>query len=259
MLNCSMLFAYATDGGRQAGFSESWYRDGAVADARPELVNLATARAAMLPTLVSIIGLRIQIVGGRSVSYQQFFQGTRSNVQDIPQMAVQCVVAGDVANSKKRFSMRAVADARVIGGDYNPAAWFTAAADIFAGVLVGSGFKFRSRKQSNPTVGLLSISSAGVFTLQAALAFNPGDFLTLLRVSDNNGKPISGNFYVNAPVTGTTGTFANWGGQTVGQSGKVRKLEYEYPSVVANSFVIEKIMTRKVGRPFFLYRGRARR
>ena len=259
MIRSTMLFTYRSGLGRPGGWSESWYYDSDLPNAVPPLRDLALHRAGMLPNSVKITGFRFSELGGRSSSMSVSMPGCLHSSQDIPQMAALCIVGGQGVPNTKNFTLRGIADTSVSLGDADFTAPMQAAMTTFGFKLSANNFKFRARKLSNPSIGVLSIAVDGTFSLLGDLTFNQGDFLTLLRCKATNGKPIAGNFYVGVKTDARNGKFANWPNLQVAQIGSVRKLEYIFPIVAVNSFAFKKIVTRKIGRPFDAYHGRARR
>ena len=253
---CTMLFETRTDKGRVSGFSETWYRDGTIADNMLQLQDLSKRGAGLLSNADGIIGQRIQQLGGRAVTASTSWPGVQVVDQDIPQVAALCYVLDAGKVYKKTFLLRAMVDDSIIKGDLVTGRQLTALFQSYANEL-GASWRFRVRDVTKPVAGLISIAADGTFVLTGDLVFNQGDYLTMLRVKSTLGKAVKGNFYVGTKVDSRNGKFANWGGQIVAANGKVRVFAYDYALVDRNSFTIVRSAVRKVGRPFFLYRGRA--
>jgi len=263
ILRASMIFGYFTERrGRPAGMSESWYLNSDPTAAMAALKVLCQKRMGMAPQSVFIHGQRVQVLepAGRSVTDNEEFLGARvAATQDVPQVALQCVVKNAANTLAKSFSMRMMPDAVFKGGDYTPGevAGFAAAVTAFGTALAAGSWQWRARRTSNPRAKIVSIAADGTFVLEPGITFDQWKSLTLMRVVNTAGKSVVGNFVVSVKTDNQNGKFANWGGSTVQGKGAVRLLEYDYPIVAPGSFKVVQAMIRKVGRPSNLYRGRA--
>lgn len=257
MKKLTFIMSQRTGQNRTAGFSETWYFDGDLASAKLSADSVAKKRAALMTSAASINALRIQDIGSRARIFQFVYPGNITTGQDIPQMALNLRVDGQGFLNSKTFQIRGLPDVNVATGDYTPVAGYAGLLNQYAGSLASWSFRFRGERLSNPQVAILSVSSLGVFVLAADLVFNIGDYVTLLRTNNTTGLNVSGRYYVSAKTTAQSGTLAAWDGGTVTNKGKMRKFDYDYPIVAANSLVVGQVTTRKVGRPFDLYRGRA--
>ena len=255
-VKATMLFQQTTERGRVGGWSETWYKDGTFTAVNTALKALCTARANLLPIDSEIIGQRVQIPGGRAFTDNSIFPGQAAKKNDIPQMAAQCRILASNGVNAKIFSMRGVPDDLVVGGDLIPGA-ATPLYTAFGNRLGLDSWQIRSRDNQQPTAGIISIGIDGLFTLTNVIPFAVGDYLTLLHVKNTAGRAVTGNFYVKTVVNPTQGNFANWPGSAVIEVGKVRKLVYVFNNVDKSTFRLLRVMVRKVGRPFDLYRGRA--
>jgi len=258
MTKVTHLFELVTEDGRAAGWSESWYVDDAPLNALIKLRSVGGARANLMPTFSKIVGARAAILGGRSITDNYVINGRTRLPRDIPQMALSVAVFSAEFAQKKTFSLRGWNDDEVQGGAFAPTQT-RPQLTAYAEQLSISGFRFRARDISQPTAAILSIDATGVFTLGGDCALAVGDFVTLLRVRDTNGRSVTGNFYVRLVTNARQGQLASWPtGVVVGEKGKMRRLSYIYPLVDRGTGIrINRIQTRKVGRPFSLYRGRA--
>lgn len=259
MKKITFIMNQRTGNNRTAGFSETWYFDGSMDNALTAANQVAKKRSALMTSAANISAFRIQDIGTRAQIFQATSPGNIVSGQDIPQMALNVRVGGQGVVNTKTFQLRGIPDVNVLAGDYTPAANFNALLSQFAGSLSTWSLRFRGENLANPQVNVLSISNVGVFALAADLVFAVGDYVTLLRCQSTTGKNVSGRYYVTSKVDARNGTFQAWDGSQVVNKGKLRKFEYIYPLVANNSLVIGQITTRKVGRPFDLYRGRATR
>lgn len=258
MLRFSMLFHSVSANVRVAGWSESWYFDGDVLAAETPAQRLCEARAAILPSNSKIIGQRYQVIGGMSRTSSLIFPGTTRLGNDVPQMALLCRVVAIGTANKKLFTLRGLPDNYVVAGELAAVDQLVPAVRNYLTNVSILGFRFRGRTLTNPQVNILSVAADGTFQLTADLIYNQGDYLTMMRVKDVFGRSVKGSFYVLTKTDARNGRFASWpAGVAVGQNGRVRKLEYQYPQIAGVGSQYLRVVVRKVGRPFDLYHGRA--
>jgi len=272
VLRATMIFSYTSESGRQAGWSESWYLGASILDAQvaANMNQLMLARVRMLPAPGLITGYRLTQINDapfgtgnalRSLSFEDNIPGAYTNrdntfQQDIPQMALQARVLSASTLNVKNYDIHGLPDGIVQGGKYIPTGAFTQGFVAFAGVLSQRQFQFRGLDLTQAKTGIASISDTGAFTLTGDNPVEVGQWLMMLRVKDITGKPVKGTFYVLTKPTARTGTLLNWTGQTVGQSGEVRRRNFVYLAVQQGSNTPLRATTRKVGRPSNAYRGR---
>jgi len=259
MYKFTSLFQQTTAKGRVAGWSETWYFDGSETAARAVADGYNKRRSGLISVAGGSVAFRLQQVGQRALVVENVYPGISPSAQDIPQMALQCSVLGQGVNNRKVFQLRGIPDSIVDRGDYVPTVAFQTNFDALAAFLPTNQVRFRAINQANPQVNIISISQAGVMVLAAPLTFAVGSYITLLRCKATNGESVSGTYFVQAKASNTECTLAQWNFQAVSFKGQARVLDYIYPIVGAATLLATKIGTRKVGRPFDLYRGRALR
>lgn len=259
IMKVTTLYNQATGTGRSGGFSETWYYDGTMDQANTAATTLLKPRMDLLGASCRVFAIRVQEVGGRSLTYPFDTPGLGNADQDIPQMALNCLVLSATGLNVKRFQLRGFRDSNVSQGDFVPAGQVIPSLTDYGRRLVNNNFRFRAKKLDNPKIGILSIAGNGDFETVAPIALVVGDYVELLNAKGPFGQSVSGKYFVKTVATAKTGTLANWGGTVVAQSGTMRKLEIIYPLIKAGSFTTLRITTRKVGRPFGLYLGRRTR
>jgi len=258
MLKVTLCMNQSTGKGRVGGFSETWYKDGTVQDTVIPVNALWKARQALLSSTCRFIGYRVQEVGGKGTFVVRDDVGLLQDAEDIPQMALNVYVDSATTTARKTFQLRGWADTGVEFGDYKPANSSTQMLAQMNTALVNGLWRFRSKKQ-NPKVGILSIAANGDFVLTGDLVFVQGSYIDVMRAKNSFGQNVSGRYYVQIATNARSGKFADWPGTIVGQSGKARVSEFEYVLIKPQSLTALYITTRRVGRPFGLYRGRATR
>lgn len=237
------------------GFSETWYRDSSITDAIEEIQLLAMRRARMLTNNATIVGARFQNIGGASQTIKMRYVGTVVRDGDLPQVALNVRLIGQNNDYKKMMQLRGIPDGRVEFGEYRPSRDFAAAFDGWVTALATNGWRFQARKKSTPRVKIFSIDSLGNFVIAPGATYAVNDQVILRNVRNANGNGVSGTFYVEARTNDQNGKLRGWTGGTVGESGTFAKLEFEYMQVARGGIL--NATTRKVGRPFTQFRGRA--
>lgn len=269
-LKCTALFQHVTNTGaeggvlttpapitRVGGWSESWYLDAETVspDDRFRRVNLA--RAALLPIGCSIIGQRYQMVEpvGSSQTGSFVYPGTAGTLADVPQMALFCRVHAVNAINIRPAVLRGIPDARAVRGEYNPSDAYTKAISLYFGELATWGFKFRGRDLSAPQLPLIHILADGSVQTEVAHTYVVGDMVQVLRAVGADGRKRGGRFQVTA-VLNSFHFSINWNQLFDSTGGRVRKdLGYSYYDIVT-PVDIRGVTVKRVGRPFFQYRGR---
>jgi hypothetical protein len=257
MYKISFIMTQPTGKQRVGSWSETWYRDGAASEIVAPINDWIKRRCAMLPSVAGCNGYRVQLVGGRGEITRNYVPGNITTEQDIPQMALNCSCKGSGTQNVKTFQMRGIPDGNVIEGDFQPTAAFNTAFNQFGGQLAGSQFRFKAKDLTKPKVRIVSVTAGGEFTLNGDMDFAVGDFLQVLKCTNTVGDTVKGEFYVQTRTTARTGTFLNWAHGIVTLKGEMRLVAYIYPLVQSGTVKAVYITTRKVGRPFDLYRGRA--
>lgn len=256
MYKISIIFRQVTGKGKAGSYSETWYVDGSQATAEQAIDAYAKRRAAFLTNKSRIVAARAQLVGGACKLFKMNYPGVLGTDGDIPQMALNCTVQGQGVGNKKSFQLRGIPDGNVFDGDFEPNEQFNAAFTQWVSSLNTRQIRFRGKDLTASQIAIVQVTDLGVFSLQAALNFNVGDTVQLIRAHNTIGKNVCGMYYVSAKTSNQSGTLLNWTGGTVTLKGKMRVSTYIYPLVDSNTVEQQDITTRKVGRPFGLYRGR---
>lgn len=247
------------DRGRIAGWSETWYFSGSIAEAYDAIGRVEKKRAAFLTNHAAIVGYRIGIIKGASQIFTADTPGAYSTPQDIPMSSLNCVVAANSIPNVKRFQLRGLADVQSKFGEWSKDGIVPGLVAQYGASLAAQQIRFRALDQSTPRVAIRSIAPDGTFTCDAGLTFLEGANLTVLRCRNTAGKSANGTFKVVTKTSDQAGRFGNWNGGTVNVSGQMRAVAILYPTVKPGSFAVLGVTTRKVGRPFGLYLGRRRK
>lgn len=269
----TLLFNLVTGGGpgqtlqRQGGWTESLYADQAniqivknnlfgIQGGLNPIFPITQTRAALLPTGAQIVGQRIQQVEpvGPTTSFGAVYPGGAGLAQDVPQMSLLIVVPGLGVRNTRRWILRGMPDARVVNGEYSPAAQWTADFNSFTQSL--GNWNFRALNLDAAAVDITSISSAGAVVTNGNSPFAQFAVLKIMRVQDAGGNNVSGKFTVaTVGPNANNFTLANWtAGNCTG--GRARVLQYIYPFIDTANVAINRTVVKKVGVPSIRYRGR---
>lgn len=278
-IKCIMLFQEVTTPGVSspfigyagrahiAGWSESvwWYETDAVSDAINALIlgtggrpGLMPTRAALLAPAVSIVGVRLYSGGsGRGQFLSRQFPGSSPSLTEIPQMALLCKTSSTSGAVSRRFTLRGIPDEQVVGGEFSPSGLYQASLrDYFLALF---SFRFRAIDPSNPIYQVNNISAGGVVTLMVNNPYAIGNFLTFNRLNLASGSQVPASGFITAvgPMANQF-TVAPWAlAATTGGTATMRGTGFFSMNPTYTSAV--RITTRRVGRPFEQYRGRASR
>lgn len=262
MLKCDMLFRQQTNKSgstqnpvRVGGWSEGWYLADNAVDPFGKLNQLCTFRARLLTDAAAIIGQRIRKVGGSASTAGRVFIGALSVRADIPQMALLATIRGVNVNNVRRFVLRGMPDSVVEEGEFTNFSTTNRNLLGYDHALSDLGFCFHGRKLDALTVGVESISDAGVVTPSTLFPVSAGMRFRTLRVTSTvTGNVISVVRTVVA-FTSTTFTLGNW---TFGAAtgGKLRQEDEVFPACLRDSLAKNRVVTHKVGKDFFQYHGR---
>lgn len=243
---------------RSGGWSESVYhaQQLTLAQLNLPLVNLVNKRMALLPSTIALIGVRRQdlAVKGSAFIMNAFVHGALQETQDVPQMAV--LIRGRAFNTPNilRTILRGVPDDMVKSGSLEPVAGYRTSLIEYLGAI--NNFYTITRKLTSNSAKIDSIDANGVVVLLDPLSGNTANTqVRIMRSRDANGNNVGGLLPVASRADDYNFTLRGWdGGNT--RNGLVRLSEFENSTYSYGGDSISGCMLRKVGRPFFPYRGR---
>ncbi len=264
---------------RQAGFSDSWYQvPGDSFLLQPSDIDLINKRSALLPRTSTVVGARISDVDiygkttGKTRLYRMSIAGGQNLECDDPRVSL--IYEADAAGFPNEFSLfiQNVPDIRVVKGTFNPATTWTTPLNAYLASVQTGNYGFVGYNLTYPKIGVKSIKTvAGVTTVtcENAVAALDGFYVRFLRTTAWSKYKPAPNGYPVLAVTGTTTfTIGNWTRKDV--DGNVVALPDSAGGIVTKwgkQFYVPSFTdytkgnpcagTRKVGRPFFQYRGRA--
>jgi len=122
--------------------------------------------------------------------------------------------------------------------------------------LNSSIWRFRARDLSQVAYPLIDIAENGTFVTEAATPLLGSQMVRILRTNTEGGKQRGGRFKISTMISSSSGTLLNWNlGACTG--GKIRLDAEVFPAYSLLTDPKPRIVTRKVGRPFTGFRGRA--
>ena len=273
LINAYTLNAGGTATDRACGFSDSWYDSGdetqVMTDADRQLVN---RRAALLPDSASIVGFRISLLDefgkskGRSRVYKTSVGGGQGTQPNDPRMALKYTLFGNGVTNELQYYLQNIPTARIANGSYNPSQSFEDQVKVYFDFVYNNGYRFFGFNQALDVAPILKIEInedpeilTGTVTLERNNVWAPGN---TVRVIDSR-TDLRGHFrqkpsgYQVLTSAGLVLTLANWD-QGACTGGRMTT----WAKVLCQPFLDDRgkqsplVCTRKVGRPFFQYRGR---
>jgi hypothetical protein len=240
---------------RIAGWSESVYSSRLASFL--ELDALASARMQVAPAGVSIVGMRQQQINpvGSSQTYGIGRPGAFLTDSDVPQMALLVRTASATSNNVRRWTIRGIPDEMVFQGEYKPTSAYLGRIAGYYNYLTTAQWAFPGRDLTVRPSPITTITTAGLVTMPVAFVANPGERVRITRTITAFAGLKSGTFKVESQPSPTTFKLANWIGLDAA-AGTGLNLEARQVFLMGLS-ASQKVVTRKVGRPFDLYRGRA--
>jgi hypothetical protein len=284
-IRASLLLAITTDPQdreqatpHSGGWSESFYVNGSTVIERDFFAAWANARASLLAGECSVVGYRQQLY---SVAGNKLFPGGSAggtlNVpggfpmdMDVPQAALMLnfTVASQPHTIRQRLA--GMPDSQVMYGEYQPSPAYKGQVTKYVNGCVdgfgkGGGFAAITHDLTQREIRVVSITpvanppSAVLVTAGATGAVN-GDYIRLHRVRDDDGIPVSGSFMVTATAALPNGqqqyTLAGYQtGQVVVVPNGLARMDVLVVNQITGGNV-NRVVVRKVGRPFVSYRGR---
>lgn len=240
---------------RTAGWSEGLYINASLTAVQAATDRLCQIRAAMLTQAGSIVGQRFRLVGGGSSVLTKRYPGTLTTNADVPQMALLVSAQSKTTPNVRRWTLRGLPDDRVAEGEFNPTGAVAGHLSSYAQELDRGGWQFRARDLTEGKSEIFAISNAGEVQLVDALDVAQFDFVRISGALDANGNTVNGRFRVSEVDNPLQWTLANWtAGPTTG--GRAYFDAYDYYGINGLTFVVSRVVTRKVGRSFFQYVGR---
>lgn len=252
---------------RSAGFSDGWYQEsrGGFGLTTNDMVVM-NRRAALLPPTSSIVGARVAELDangkskGRSRPTRLSLSGGAGLDCDDPRMCLQYSCYGFQKSNELQLYIQNVPDARIEKGSYKPNTDWQTKIRSYMTALTEAGYKFLGFDQDQTKYGVETISNAGAIVTTNPHVFTEGQYIRILRTTPTTRTKFRTDpdgYLVTAAPDAFHLTVQGW---TFGEckGGQICKWEKVLcdPTLTDNDIATPQVATRKVGRPFFQYRGR---
>lgn len=247
--------------GKTAGFSETVYS--LMGFNTPELLNahylLMEQRAKLLPRTASIIGQRYMSMEttGASKIAKRNYPGSSGADTDIPSMAVSYRLQGTGVPNRVNLIIRGIPDTMATKGSFSPTPNFAANIQGYMNELSNNWY-FHGRDQMVETAEIILIAADGTIDYAPDIGLTAGEYVQVLDTKSVDGKGHGGFYWLADSETDGYLRLRGWIGLAC-EGGKIRpwgEVYAKYPNETVDPYT-GTIMNRKVGRPFFSYRGRA--
>jgi len=175
---------------------------------------------------------------------------------DTPWQAV--LIRVIAANGMHRSLMlRGWPDIWFTNGNFTPDGNGQAALVRFYNRLRNGGWAIIGQDPTKPIKPIVDISSGGLATFPAPHGYPDNTPVYAYRMKDALNKVINGKFRVLSSPSAVTAQLSGWPPTRSAASGALREINVVDSPIV--DCITERAALRKVGRPFALFRGRARR
>ncbi len=242
---------------RFCGWSETWYVNAGLSAVDGLFQGFAKDRAAILTRAARIIGFRYSELGGPTKLSPVSERGVIASYQDIPMSALNCECRNADKSRTKYFQLRGLPDDNSKKGKYAPDAPFQRGWERYVSGIIRNGLCFLGYDKAKPQVAINSVSALGLLKCAAGATFVDNNTVIIRRCRNLAGKKATGRFRIVERISDREFLLANWTGGEVGASGTVAVFSPIALPVGDGTVKYRDVTTRKVGRPFNLYRGRA--
>jgi hypothetical protein len=238
------------------GFTESYWRDltNSAAVVRWLKDEVGPARARLLPSQVKLTSaLMYTSGGGRGVVVPIGIQGTAGSTDQV-NIGALASTRHSTAAVQRRWWLHCLPDSWVIGGELSISLFQAQAISMFFSSISQAYWLgiVRGNLQT-----MLTVTAAGLVTLAGNSPYAVGQQLQVNRTLTTDGRRKGGKFIVSAvgPLASQF-TLGGWEfGATTG--GQIFQPSYQLYNIGANEGpYIERVGSKRVGRPLNLYRGR---
>lgn len=259
----TMLFEVTTgtdDGDsirRTGGWTESVYWSGDFTPTtRRAFEQLCQRRAAFLTRSAKIVGQRYQQVNpkGKTVSGGAVYPGNTNYETDYPNKALLLKIPSRDTGNVSKKKVACIPDEYVRNGEYKPDAAFKAKVTIYMEAL--SAWQFYGVNLAPTTYPIFNIATDGVCNTTVVHTLTAGQMVYVSRAQTSSGVFVNGTYMVGAPVGAQTFKLLDWeASPTLGGTVALKAPKSYYIFDGENGHV-NRVTTRKIGRPFTGFVGR---
>lgn len=217
-------------------------------------LQYAPTRSSLLPANVTIIGATAYILGtGRGIDIPLGYTG-QQGTQDQVNVGILCESRNPSAVNQRRWWVHCLPDEMVTSGEFRPTGAQALQVSLYFAAM-GVGY-WLGQTRSN-LMDIVNISATGLVSLGVNHPYAVGQFLRINRTLTETGKRFGGLFQVatSGPLASQF-TLASWtAGETLG--GQIFQESFSLKSLAeGDGPYVVRAGTKRVGRPFDLYRGR---
>lgn len=267
LINAPTLLPNLSVSDRLCGFSDAWYDNGTETQVlQTKDTMLINKRAALLPQSTTVVGARISLLDafgksqGRSRVYHMGVQGGDGGPTGDPRQCLQYSLFAQGATNELQAYIQNVPTQYFLTGSYKSNSDWEQRLKNYFKFVYDNDYRFYAFDQSLPVAPVISITALGVVTLERNNVWTIGQYVRVLRSKTDlrgnfrtnpNGYHVSASAGLSVTLDGwdqgacTGGTMQTWGKYLA--SPTLDDYEKQHPQVAS----------RKVGKPFFLFRGRA--
>lgn len=256
IIKCTILFNGTIRDGRSFGFSETFYRAGASVR-EPEAVTdaLAVLRLGILPDSVTWVGTRFvdPDAPGVTLALARDRDGAYGKTADTPWQALNVRMSSPDGNNCNHY-LRGIPDPEITGGGANFTNNFNNRLYSYLTELKTNFWLFKGRQLANFPKLVTSVTAGVVVMTEALSGAALNKQVKFYRTKDDNGDSVRGVKKITAFTNESNFTVApGMTGHDL-HDGKLYLQTFAYHGI--NVTEKGRIVTKKVGAPFFRLRGR---
>jgi len=242
---------------RTAGWTESVYNSTLTTGVRNQFRDLMVARAGLLPREAAIVGQRYQVVlptGGSSTGGQRFNGSAPAagsgRQTDVPSTSLLCKTLTQDLNTRNTI-IRCIPDEWVRGGELLTSSFITTALQSYFTEL--TGWDMLGRQLDAAQIPIFAITDAGLVSFFENTAVSVPGKVRISSSVDEDGIRRGGVFKALSQPTASSVLLENWNYPAT-KGGTLRAQPIGLHTITTSS--VSRVITKKVGRPLFVFLGR---
>jgi hypothetical protein len=243
----------------QFGCSESFWSDLTIGNAlRVKLLDLAVKRAILLPAECSIVAFRLYNDGTGASQTVPVGQSGIGGTLNTPYDSLLLSTRANGTATQRKFWLHCVPDGQITQGEFRPTSTYAGFLATYLGSAGLGGIGNWIAETRSLYTRIQTIASDGTINFEANNPFAVEQFITISRAYNRSQQRFySGRFHVQAAGPGLTQCKVT-GWPQIATTGGAAWI----PTKTSVSFLngaglyAERSGSRRVGRPFLLYRGR---
>lgn len=247
-----------TSGGirRNGGWSESYYFPTVLSAGDIGFFEIfCLYRAALLPKSARIVGQRYQQIlpKGATSTGGLVIPGNPNYRTDIPQMAVLIRTPSDTAPNISHRKLACIPDQFVLDGEFLPDANYTGLLNLYFNE--ARNWYFLASNKASTSFPIFNIAGDGTLTTTVPHTFVAGQTVHVSRALLPNGTFQSDDYMLTNPITAQAMKLTLWPAGLTTTGGTVSLPTFLFAKMT-NGGKVNRVTTRKIGRPFTGFVGR---